>query len=80
MRHLLLGIELVPTQNFTIRAGYNYQRRQEMMLTDRASVVGFSFGVGIKVKRFRLDFGTSRFHIAGSSTLLSLAINLNNQF
>lgn len=80
LRHTLLGIELVPTQNFTIRAGYNYQRRQELMLDERASVVGFSFGVGVKVKRFRIDFGTSRFHIAGSSTLLSLAINLNEKY
>lgn len=80
MRHLMLGVELVPTKNFTIRAGYNYQRRQELMLDERASVVGFSFGVGVHVNRFRFDFGTSRFHIAGSSTLLSLAINLNENF
>jgi hypothetical protein len=79
-RHMLLGVELVPTQNFTIRAGYNYQRRQELMLDERASVAGFSFGVGVRVKRFRIDVGTSRFHIAGSSTLLSVAINLNEKY
>ncbi|NQU88645.1 MAG: type IX secretion system protein PorQ [Mariniphaga sp.] len=80
MRHVVLGIELLPTKNFTLRAGYNHQRRQELMLGERASTVGFSFGFGVHVKRFRLDFATSRFHLAGSSNLFSLAFNLNEAF
>ncbi len=80
MRHLVIGVELLPTENFTLRAGYNYQRRQELKLQDHGSTVGFSFGFGLKVKRFRLDFASSRFHLAGSSNLFSLAINLNNDF
>jgi hypothetical protein len=77
MRHTVFGIEILPSDNFTIRAGYNYQRRQELKFKERLSTVGFSLGFGLKIKRFRLDFATSRFHLAGSSNLLSLAINLN---
>jgi hypothetical protein len=80
MRHIVLGVELLPSKNFTVRVGYNYQRRQELMLTDRSSVVGFSLGFGVRVKRFKLDFATSRYHIASSSTLLSLVINLNEKY
>jgi len=80
MRHVVLGVELLPSENFIIRAGYNYQRRQELKFDDKASVVGFSAGFGIKIKRFRLDYGISRFHLAGSSNLFSLAINLNENF
>ena len=80
MRHMVLGVELLPSENFTLRAGYNYQRRQELMLGERASTVGFSVGFGVHIKRFRLDFATSRFHLAGSSNLFSLAINLNEAF
>lgn len=80
MRHAVLGVEIVPSQNFTLRAGYNYQRRQELKFEERLSTVGFSMGFGLKIKRFRLDFATSRFHLAGSSNLFSLAINLNEQF
>ncbi len=78
MRHAVLGVELLPSENFTIRAGYNYQRRQELKYEDKVSTVGFSLGFGIKISRFRFDFATSRFHLAGSSNLLSLAINLND--
>jgi hypothetical protein len=80
MRHAVLGVEILPSDNFSIRAGYNFQRRQELKFDERLSTVGFSLGFGLKVKRFRLDFATSRFHLAGSSNLFSLAINLNERF
>ncbi len=80
MRHMVLGIELLPSENFIIRGGFNYQRRQELMFDDKASTVGFSAGFGLKIKRFRLDYAISKYHLAGSSSLFSLAINLNNKF
>ncbi|MEN8118600.1 MAG: type IX secretion system protein PorQ [Bacteroidota bacterium] len=80
MRHMVLGAEILPSENFILRVGYNYQRRQELKFDDKASVVGFSAGFGIKIKRFRLDYGISRFHLAGSSNLFSLSINLNENF
>jgi len=80
MRHVVFGVELLPSDNFIIRAGYNYQRRQELKYDEKLSTVGMSLGFGVKIKRFRLDFATSRFHLAGSSNLFSLAFNLNNNF
>lgn len=80
MRHVIVGMEILPSDNFIIRAGYNYQRRQELKYDEKLSTVGMSLGFGVKIKRFRLDFATSRFHLAGSSNLFSLAINLNNNF
>ncbi len=80
MRHTIIGVEVLPSENFILRAGYNYQRRQELKFDDKLSTVGFSFGFGVKVKRFRLDYATSRFHLAGSSNLFSVAINLNESF
>lgn len=80
MRHMVFGIELVPSKNFVIRGGYNYQRRQELKFEEKLSTVGFSLGFGVMVQRFRLDFATSRFHLAGSSNLFSLSINLNEKF
>ncbi len=78
MRHVVLGIEVLPSENFSIRAGYNYQRRQELKFEEKLSTVGFSLGFGIKINRFRFDFATSRFHLAGGSNLFSLAVDLND--
>jgi hypothetical protein len=80
MRHTVFGVEILPSKSFIIRAGYNYQRRQELKFDDKASTVGFSAGFGLKIKRFRLDYGISNFHLAGSSNLFSLCINLNENF
>ena len=80
MRHLVLGAEILPSENFTLRVGYNYQRRQELKFDNKASTVGFSAGFGLKIKRFHFDYAISRFHLAGSSNLFSVSVNLNNNF
>jgi hypothetical protein len=80
MRHLLLGVELLPSPNFTLRAGYNYQLRQEMKLDAKMSTVGFSWGFGFNISRFQISYGSARYHLAGSSNLISVAINLNDGF
>lgn len=80
MRHILLGAEILPSENFTIRAGYNYQRRQELLFNDRASTVGFSWGFGFKIKRFHFDYGSARYHLAASSNHISIAIQLGNNY
>jgi len=80
LRHAVFGVEILPSQNFIIRAGYNYQRRQELKYEERLSTVGLSVGFGIRIKRFSFDFATSRYHLAGSSNLFSLAVNLNERF
>jgi hypothetical protein len=80
MRHLVWGVEILPSENFIIRAGYNYQRRQELKFNDRAAMVGLSAGFGLKIKRFRLDYAISQYHLAGSSNLFSLTVNINNKF
>ena len=80
MRHLVLGVELLPSPNFTLRAGYNYQLRQEMRLEERMSTVGFAWGFGFKISRFHFNYGSTRFHLGGSSNIISLALNLNEDF
>jgi len=80
MRHLALGVELLPSPNFTIRAGYNHQIRQELRLEEKMSTVGFSWGFGFRISRFHINYGSARYHLAGSSSLISIALNLNEDF
>ncbi len=80
MRHMVLGVELLPSPNFTIRAGYNYQLRQELRLDEKMSTVGFSWGFGFRISRFHINYGSARYHLAGASNLISVALNLNDGF
>ena len=77
MRHMVLGVELLPSPNFTVRAGYNHQIRQELRLDEKMSTVGFSWGFGVRISRFQFSYGSGRYHLAGSSNLISVAIRLD---
>jgi opacity protein-like surface antigen len=80
MRHLVLGVELLPSPNFTLRAGYNYQIRQELRLDEKMSTVGFSWGFGFRISRFHINYGSARYHLAGASNIISIALNLGEDF
>ncbi len=79
MRHVVLGLELLPSENFHIRAGYNFQRRQELMFNDKKSTVGFSWGFGFRIKRFRFEYGSARYHLSSSSNHVSIAFLVQNK-
>ncbi len=67
MRHIILGVEFTPIQSFSLRGGYNYRRRQEMKVDTRLSTVGFSWGFGVRVSRFHINYGRSHHHLAGTT-------------
>lgn len=78
-RHLRFGgeIALGKKENFRLRAGYNHQVRKEMTLQNIRSTAGFSFGVGVKVAKFRIDYGYAAQHLAGGRNHLTISTNLS---
>jgi len=77
MRHMIFGAELNITKNIAFRFGYNYMRRQEMKVDTRIGTVGISWGLGVSFTKFRIDYGRSAYHLAGSPNNISLAFNLS---
>ena len=80
MRHMVMGLEFIPFENFTLRFGYNYQRRQELKIPTRISTVGFSWGFGLKISQFRLNYGRATYHLAGASNHFSFSTNMGNLY
>ncbi len=80
MRHLAVGVEFQPLESFSFRMGYNYRRRQEMKVDSRLSTVGFSWGFGIKISRFQLQYGRSNYHLAGAPNHISISTSLQDLF
>lgn len=76
-RHFIPGIEINPAKSFSLRFSYDYNKRQEMKMIERGGVVGFSFGFGIKIKKFRFDYGRTQYHLAGASNLFTLTTNFS---
>jgi hypothetical protein len=78
MRHLILGVEFIPFKNFYFNFGYNHQRRKEMQIIDKLGFVGFSWGFGLKIKKFHISYGRASYHLAGASNHFSLSVNFSN--
>jgi len=78
LRHAVAGVELIPHKNFYLSAGYNYQRRKELQTETKVSTVGLSWGFGIKTSWMDIELGRATYHLAGSSTHLSLILRPDN--
>lgn len=76
-RHLVFNGELLigARENFRLRFGYNYRLHREMTVQGYSSLAGFTFGVGMKINRFRIDFGRGVYHLAGGQTQLGISTN-----
>lgn len=72
LRHFSFGGELAPTKGFNIAVGYNYRMMQELRMNTRRSSAGISFGIGMKVNRFMVQYARSTFHVAGSTNMISI--------
>jgi long-subunit fatty acid transport protein len=78
VKHLILGTEFLPGKNFSVRLGYNFQRRQELKVDAKSSTVGFTWGFGLKVSRFQISFASAKYHLAGSSKHFSISTRLSD--
>jgi hypothetical protein len=78
MRHVVIGTEIIPHKNFYLSLGYNYKRRQELKVDQKGSSVGFSWGFGINTSWMNIEFGRATYHLAGSSTHLSVILSPEN--
>ena len=77
-RHLIIGAELNPfRKSLFIRGGFNFQRRFDMSLSTYPAMVGFSWGIGFEVLKFRLDYSRSAYHLSGTPNNFSFATNLS---
>ena len=77
MRHAIVAAELSIVKGFTLRIGYNYQRRQEMKVASRIGTVGISWGVSAKIYKFSLSYGRSAYHLAGSPNQITVSARLS---
>lgn len=78
MRHMIMGIEVIPSKNFFATISYNYRRRQEMKITGRTGLTGFAWGVGLRVSKFHLSYGHSIHHIHGAPHHITLSTRISD--
>jgi len=78
LRHLIIGGEFIPAKFLSIRLGYNYLRREEMRVATKTGMVGFSWGIGLKISKFNFSYSRAAYHLVGSPNYLSISTNLGD--
>ena len=78
--HFNFQLELLASKSVNKRAGFDYNRRQQLKLIDRPGLAGFSFGVGLKFKKFNLDYGFLVYSKAGQNHSIGISTQLSNWF
>lgn len=81
-RHFIFNMELLfgkkgKPEVFRVAVGYNHMRRGELLSSGLSDISGFSFGCGIRIKQFQIDYGFGSYHFAGAAHHFSLSINLD---
>lgn len=79
-RHLVLGADIVASNNFLLTFAYNFRRRKELAAVSAGGLSGISFGAMIKVKKLQFNYSLSSYHSAGISHHIGITSNLNALF
>lgn len=72
-KHLVVGVDIVPSDNFWIGAGYNIKRGADMKLKDGSKFAGFSAGAGLKVRAFSFGVAYGKYFPNANSLLFSIS-------
>jgi hypothetical protein len=78
MRHFIFGGELVFSENFQLRFGYNHLKRKEMAPENNPGMAGFSWGLGVGIKRFKVDYAMSSYFPGITSQTFTITKNIND--
>lgn len=77
-RHFVFSGEFLlgRNENLRLRLAYGHLRRKELSVENFRSLAGFSGGIGIKVSKFRLDYGVAYHHLAGATNHITISTGL----
>ena len=75
-KHLVFGVEFLPSDNLWLGVGMNPKTRMDMALASGNGLGGFTVGGGIKVSRFDVGVAVARFHPSATSLMVSINFNI----
>ena len=79
LRHFVIGAELFTESAINLRLGYNFRKGQEYKLQNVRTFGGISFGFGLKMNNFKLNYAYSKVHTATNISTFSLQIDLDSR-
>jgi hypothetical protein len=75
-RAFSVGGEFTASEALKLRFGYNNQQRRDLKIGTTAGLAGFSFGAGVYVGRYEIDYAFSSLGKVGSLHRFTVGLNL----
>ena len=69
--HLILGIDILPMEQFYISAGYNFRRAYEMKAAGGSHGAGLCFGAGLTLKRLKIGLSYAKYHLSAPAFMIN---------
>lgn len=77
LRHLILSGEFYFGENVRARLGYDYMNQKELILSTYRGLTGFSFGFGLQIRKYSVDYAYEVASVAGGNHFFSISTNLD---
>lgn len=77
-RHLVFGLDFVPSERFFVALGYNYKTRTDMSTYSRSFLSGFSLAAGMNLRRFNFSLAFAQPHTGATTLMFNLNLNLQD--
>ena len=79
-KHIVIGADLLLSQQFYIAAGYNALRAAEMKIQEgdgsSAHGAGLSIGAGLQLQKLKLNVAYAKYHVSASSLVFNISYAL----
>ena len=75
-KHVILGVEIAPSDRFYLAAGYNFKRGNDLKAEGGSKWTGATIGGGLQMKRIKLGVAYANYHTAASSLVLNFSMGL----
>jgi hypothetical protein len=76
-RHLVMGVEILPSSNFWIGVGYNPKVHSDLKLQNGNKWGGFNFGAGLRSKKINVAFAIAQYHPSAKAYQVSFTMDLS---
>lgn len=77
INHLVVGADLLLSQQIFLAAGYNFRRADEMKISDgegeNSHGAALSLGAGLQLERFKLQVAYANYHVSTASLLFNVS-------
>ena len=79
LKHFVVGVDFVPSDNFWVGVGFNPKTRMDMKLTGGGTgLAGFSAGAGVRIKMFDIGASVAQYHPSALSLMVSVSMRLSD--